>query len=155
MKRFFSVCLTLVLLFSFGCSAMALEVPPPDQIADDLVSDHGEWFNPFRSADFAISYTSYGIEKKSSTSVFVAGTTRTNETADVVRVLITVQQWKNNRWNNYDSISNRAYGANECKHSGTIAVDSGYYYRVHVTHEALSGNISPTLHSYSKSTLIN
>lgn len=154
MKRFFSVCLALVLLFSCGCSALAVEVPPPDQIADNLISDHGEWFNRFWSDNFDISYTSYGIEKKSSTSVFVAGTTRTNEKADIVCVLITVQQWKNNKWNNYDSISNRSVTSTECKHSDTISVVPGYYYRVHVTHDATQMFESRTLHSYSKSTLI-
>lgn len=154
MKRFISVCLTLTLLFVCSGVAFAVETPPADQIASNLTSDSGEWFNLLRSSDFQISYTSYGIEKTSSTSVYVSGTARTNETASVIGVLITVQRWANNKWNNYKSISGTSVGATSCSRSGTVTVASGYYYRIHVVYDASSGTESQTLNSYSKSVLI-
>ena len=155
MKRFISVCLTLTLLFVCCGVAFAVEAPPVDQIASNLTGDNGEWFNLLRSSGFAINYTSYSFQKASSTSVFAAGRTETNQTADSVRVLITVQQWKNNNWNNYTSTSNRTYNSTVCSHSKTITVTSGYYYRIHITHSAtLNGTVIST-NSYSKSVMVN
>jgi hypothetical protein len=90
-----------MLLLAYSSVAFAVEAPPVDQIASNLTGDSGEWLNPLRSSGFAINYTSYSFQKSSSTSIFAAGGTETNQTADSVRVLITVQQWKNNCWNNY------------------------------------------------------
>lgn len=155
MKRFISVCLALTLLFACCGIAFAVEAPPADQIASNLTSDSGEWFNLLRSSDFAINYTSYSFQKSSSTSVFSAGTTETNQTADSVRVLITVQQWKNNKWNNYSSTSNRTYNSNACSHSKTITVITGYYYRIHVTHSATLDGTAVSKDSYSKSVMVD
>ena len=155
MKKFISVCLTLTLLFTCCRVAFAVEAPPSDQIASNLTSDSGEWFNPLRSSGFAINYTSYSFQKTSSTSVFAAGRTETNQTADSVRVLITVQQWKNNSWNNYTSTSNRTYDSTVCSHSKTITVSSGYYYRIHVTHSATLDGTVISINSYSKSIMVN
>ena len=155
MKRFISVCLTIMLLLAYSSVAFAVEAPPVDQIASNLTGDSGEWFNPLRSSGFAINYTSYSFQKSSSTSIFAAGRTETNQTADSVRVLITVQQWKNNCWNNYSATSNRAYDSTVCSHSKTITVASGYYYRIRVTHSAtLDGTVVST-RSYSKSVMVN
>ena len=154
MKRFILVCLALALLFACCGPAIAAEAPPANQIASNLTSDSGEWFSTLRSSNFQISYTSYGIEKTSSSSVFVSATARTNETASVIGVLITVQRWANNRWNNYKSISGTSVGATSCSRSGTVSVASGYYYRIHVIYDASSGSNSQTLHRYSKSVLI-
>ena len=155
MKRFISVCLAILLVSLFYTSALADNTPPADQIAGNLYSDSGSWINPQKSGGFAISLTAYGIEKRSSTSIFVTGKTMTNQTADRVGVLITVQRWANNRWNNYSSTSNREYSADECNHSKTISVASGYYYRIHVTHTASLDTTSITKHSYSQSIYVN
>lgn len=149
------VCLTFMLLFTCCGVAFAAETPPADQIASNFTSDSGEWFNLLRSSDFTIIYTSYSFQKSSSTSVFAAGTTETNQTADSVRVLITVQQWANNRWNNYSSTSNRSYSSDTCSHAKTITVASGYYYRIHVTHSATLDDTVVSKNSYSKSVMVN
>ena len=155
MKRFISVCLALALLFACYSVAFATGAPPVDQIASNLISDSGEWFSPLRSSGFAIDYTSYSFQKSSSTSVFAAGRTETNQTADAVRVLIIVQRWTNNRWNNYISTSNRTYDSTVCSHSKTISVASGYYYRIYVTHSATLDGTVVSKESYSKSVKVD
>ena len=155
MKRTFLLLMTILMTVCFSSTALAVETPPADQVSDTPFRDSGFWTNRLRTEEFDISYTSYGIEKNSSTSVFVSGTTRTNQTATRVSVLVTVQQWKNNKWNNYDSIDAHVYGGTECSRSDTVSVDSGYYYRVKVTHNAFGDTDSKTKYSYSKSVLVN
>ena len=155
MKKLISVCLALTLLFVCSNAAFATEAPPFSQIASNLTSDSGEWFNPLRSSGFAINYTSYSFQKLSSTSIFAAGRTETNQTADAVRVLIIVQQWANNRWNNYTATSNRSYDSTVCSHSQTISVASGYYYRIYVTHSATLDGTVVSKESFSKSVMVN
>lgn len=151
MKKTFSLLMAILVMVCLSSAALAVEIPPTDQISDDLLRDSGFWTNRFKKEEFDISYTSYGIEKTSSTSVFVSATTETNQTASRVAVLITVQQWTNNKWNNYKSTSNRTYSSTKCSHSDTITVDPGYYYRIKVTHDASNGSALKTLYSYSKS----
>ena len=155
MKMFVWVLLAVLAVVFISSSAIAVEIPPADQISNNLIKDYGSWSNNKRSTEFEISYTSYGIEKTSSTSVFVSGTTETNQTAGRFGVLITVQQWDNNRWNNYKSTSDREYSSTKCSHSDTITVASGYYYRIKVTHTATDNFVDRTLYSYSKSIFVN
>lgn len=73
-------------------------LPPPEQVSEN--PDHAastSWFNPLRSSDFAISYVESSIDKASSSSVKIYALTETNETADDIGGMMTIQKWLNNK----------------------------------------------------------
>lgn len=156
MKKYFSIALLLTLLMTLVCvSALADDVPPASEISENPNCAETEWYNPLRDDDFKISYTSSGISKKSSTQVSISATTETNKKAYDIGGTMVVQQWKNNKWNNYYSVG--FYGADKTSHSGsaTVTVESGYYYRLKVSHTASMVGASASATSTTKSILVD
>lgn len=141
-KRFFLVALLLALTFLACCSvALAdngIEVPPPELISDNPNFSIVDWhLNVMPLADeLKLSRMTAGISKHDSTHVAVRGVTQANKTCFYVKGFMTIQQWKDNKWNSYKTAAYTAYNTYEASRDTTIAVDSGYYYRLIIDHTA-------------------
>lgn len=141
-KRYFLVALLLALAF-LACCSMALaddgiEVPPTELISDNPNFSIVDWhLNVMPLADeLELTRMTAGISRSDSTHVSVRGVTQANKTCIQVGGYMTIQQWKNNQWNKYTTASFKAYGTNEAEGIGTLAVTSGYYYRLKINHYA-------------------
>lgn len=156
MKKYFSIALLLTLLMTLVCvSALADDVPPASEISEDPNCAETEWYNPLRDDDFKITYVSSGISKNSSTSIQASATTETNKKAANIGGTITVQQWKNNKWNKYHTIGFFGFDSSSYSISKPVTVESGYYYRLSVSHTATNLNDSSAASSTTKSLYVN
>lgn len=156
MKKYFSVALLLTLLMTLVCvSALADDVPPASEISENPNCAETEWYNPLRDDDFKLTYVSSGISKTSSTSITASATTEANEKAASIGGTITVQQWKDNKWNPYKTVGFWGSDVASFSTSKSVTVESGYYYRLSVYHSAKNlGNISAAT-SVTKSIYVN
>lgn len=139
-KRFFLAALFLALTF-LACSAVALaddDVPPPEMISENLNFSVVDWHRNVMTLDDALKLVrmTAGISKVDSTHISVRGVTQANKTCWRVGGKMTIQQWKNNQWNYYTMVSYAAYNTNEASDRKSVAVTSGYYYRVVNDHYA-------------------
>ena len=143
-KRYFLVALLLMLTF-LTCCAVALaedDVPPPEQISVDPNFSMVDWYlNVMPLADeLKLVRTTANIYKTDSTHVAVRGVTQTNKTCLYINGYMAIQQWKDNRWNTYTTVSYTNYGANEATGETIVAVASGYYYRLAINHYAFDSD---------------
>lgn len=162
MKKTTAFILALVLLLTASLPAFAdtMSAPPADQISDD--PNHAEfiWRAPSQLTrdvtEKKIIYVSTGIDKLSSTSVAINALTETNAKAYLVWVDMCIQRWENNKWVNYTSSVYSNYETSSYRASTTKTVESGYYYRLAVTHSAhFDGGINSSINSYTKSVYVN
>lgn len=156
MKKYFSVALLLTLLMTLVCvSALADDVPPASEISENPNCAETEWYNPLRSSDFEITYVFSGISKTSSTSIKASATTETNQKAANIGGTITVQRWKDNKWNKYYTIGFFGSDTTSYSVSKPVTVESGYYYRLSVYHTASILGDSDAASSTTKSLFVN
>lgn len=162
MKKTTAFILALVLLLTASLPAFAdtMSAPPADQISDD--PNHAEfiWRAPILTRDVItekkIILTHTGIDKVSSTSVSITALTDTSAEANVIYMNMVVQQWKDNKWNNYASSNFSMMNTTSYRATTTKTVESGYYYRLAVMHYAsfIDGTIS-SYNTYTKSIYVN
>ncbi len=162
MKKTTAFILALVLLLTASLPAFAdtMSAPPADQISDD--PNHAEfiWRAPILTRDVItekkIIYTHTGISKLSSTSVSITALTDTTEEANVIFMNMVVQQWKNNKWNNYATSNFSKENTASYRATTTKSVEPNYYYRLAVTHYAsfIDGTVS-SYNTYTKSIYVN
>lgn len=162
MKKWFLLVALFLTLAFLACCSMALaddgiEVPPAELISENVTFSLVDWHMNVMPIDEELKLTrmTAGITKLDSTHISVRGVTQTNKSCSMLGGYITVQQWKNNTWNNYDNASYKGYGTNQAEGIGTRTVTAGYYYRIVIDHYAIGdeGNIYGT--SYTKSILVN
>ena len=140
-KRYFLAALLLTLTF-LTCCAVALadnDVPPPEQISDDLNFSLVDWYLDVMpmADDLKITRATTGIYRLDSTHIGLRGVTQTNKICAHIKGYMVVQQWKNNQWNKYTSASYSVFGKAEGSGEFSISVESGYYYRLVMDHYAL------------------
>lgn len=159
-KRYFLAAILLVLTL-LACCAVALaddDVPPPELISDDPNFSIVDWrLNVMPLVDeLILTRVTAAISKVDSTHIYVKGITQANIACGIIGGTMTIQQWKNNQWNKYTTISFKAYGSNEVTGATTVEVASGYYYRLAIGHYA---NHSDGTNAYgattTKSILVN
>lgn len=158
-KRSFLVALLLALLF-VACCAVALadeDVPPPEQISEDLTFSIVDWYREVMPLDEELKLTrlTASISKSDSSHVAVRGITQASKICWRIGGKMTIQQWKNNQWNYYTSASYYAFETNEATGEGILPVATGYYYRLVIDHYANhdEGNVYAT--QTTKSVLVN
>lgn len=139
-KRYFLAAILLVLTL-LACCAVALaddDVPPPELISDDPNFSIVDWrLNVMPLADeLKLTRMTAGISKSDSTHVAVRGVTQANKICWYIKGYMTVQQWKNNKWNTYTTAAYTMYNTYEGSRETILAVESGYYYRLIVDHTA-------------------
>ena len=158
-KRYFLAAILLVLTL-LACCSMALaddDVPPPDLISDNPNFSSLEWrlnVMPL-DEDVKLTYMSASISKADSTHVFVKGMTQANKICYRIGGYMTIQQWKNNKWNTYTTVSYSEYGTATATGTATISVATGYYYRVIISHYANHGEDNDLASITTKSVLVN
>lgn len=158
MKRFL-IALLLVLSLSLG-SAYALadslpDMPPPDQICLEPIS-RVEWINRLRSDDeFTFLKATNEIAVLSSTDLQVKASTQVNQTAGTLGGRIYIERWENNKWNYYSSTGFSSVNSTKASTTRTLTVESGFYYRSKVVHDATKSNETITMTTYTQSKLFN
>lgn len=159
MKKMLTFLLTLTLLLTNLGAVLAESVsaPPASQISanPNYASVEKTFSAAGETRDFAITFTRSSIGKKSSSSVSVSAVTETNTTAVRLGGTIYVQQWKNNAWTNYTSTSFWNYDTTRASTIKTISVQSGYYYRLKVYHNAVDHSGGTQVVSTTTSILVN
>jgi len=154
-NTFCKVLLAALLLLVLIPTAWATEdVPPANQLANDLTSDYGEWRSRTRSDEFMITYTDYGISAYDG-YVRISATTETNMEADSVGANMVVQQWAGNKWVVYDSLYFLAYDTDSATYAYNMPVEGGHYYRLYTNHRALYWGDYYTIDSCSRSVYVN
>ncbi|MCH5288103.1 MAG: hypothetical protein J1E43_11860 [Christensenellaceae bacterium] len=156
-KRILMVAMVVLALMVSLSVALADESrPPEDQISLDPNFASYEWHRMVRSENFGLAMTKASITKLSSTSVSVYGYTEGNEKCAVVGGTIYLQQWNDNKWNNYHSITFTGREVYMFSATRTVTVESGKYYRVFVSHYgvAYDGN-QMGMSSTTKSIYVN
>lgn len=139
MKKWMAMVAVFVLALLALCSvALADDMLPTGEMSEDPNSSTVVWHNLERSDEFKLVMGLAQLDKRSSTSAYIYGYTEANEKASTIGGTVTLQQWKNNKWNNYFTLSFNAYDSLSAKGSTVVTVDSGYYYRVVTTHRAMS-----------------
>ena len=160
-KRFFLVALLLALTFLATCAvALAddgIEVPPPEMISDNLNFSIVDWYRDVLPIDDELKLVrmTAAISKYDSTHVYVKGVTQANKTCGHIKGYLGVQQWKNNKWNTYTIASYTAFNTHEASRETTLAVESGYYYRLIVDHFVSAGKEDVAGTTVTSSILIN
>ena len=170
MKKMASLLMVLCFLLVGGtANAFADEIPTPplSQISPNPNYASVSWRNPaFINGNpdgimgtgqdgLQITYASAGISKSSSSSIYISVTTESNIESTEIGGIIRIQRWINNSWENYEVHSFWDYITDECSVSTTVGVDSGYYYRLSVTHIAGTGYSTKTAYSTTGGILVN
>ena len=143
MKKVLSLVLALVLMLGGSVSALAetaQSIPPLSQISSNPNSATFTWRKDVSTQDVEtkeICYTEIGISKASSSSVSIYQITETNAKAAVIHGLMFVQRWYNNKWEEYTTCEFDKGNTTVCETAYTVNVESGYYYRLAVTHVAI------------------
>lgn len=162
MKKVLALVLSLVLMLGGSAAALAetaQSIPPLSQISSNPNSATFTWRSDVSTQDVEkkeICYTQTSISKLSSTSVSIFQTTETNAKAAVIQGFMFVQRWNNNKWEEYASRDFFKGNTTLCETSYTVSVESGYYYRLAVSHIALfadGGNSS--CNTYTSSVYVN
>jgi hypothetical protein len=170
MKKMASLLMVLCFLLVGGtANAFADEIPTPplSQISSNPNYASVSWRNPaFINGNpdgimgtgqdgLQIVFASASISKASSSSVSIYATTESNIISNEIGGIIYIERWNNNGWENYDTYSFRDYFIDVCSGSATIGVESGYYYRLSVTHIAGTGFSTKSAYSTTASVLVN
>ena len=162
MKKVLALVLSLVLMLGGSAAALAetaQAIPPLSQISSNPNSASFTWRSDVSTQDVEkkeICFTEIGISKVSSTSVSISQTTQTNAKAVAIQGWMYVERWYNNRWEEYKTYDFYKGNTTLCETGCTVTVESGYYYRLAVTHIAVfldSDNSS--CNTYSRSIYVN
>ena len=170
MKKMASLLMVLCFLLVGGtANAFADEIPTPplSQISSNPNYASVSWRNPaFINGNpdgimgtgqdgLQIVFASASISKASSSSVSIYATTESNIESSEIGGIITIQRWINNRWEHYEGYDFWDYFTDECTGAATVGVESGYYYRLSVTHMAGTGYSTKFAYSTTASVLVN
>lgn len=154
-KRYFLAALLLALTF-LACCSIALaddDVPPPELISENVTFSVVDWHRNVMTIDDELKMTrmTAAISKVDSTHIYVKGVTQANKTCYRIGGYMTIQQWKENKWNYYTSVSYTDYGTHDVTGATTVSVTSGYYYRLIVSHYAnhVDGDVYGTTNTSS------
>lgn len=167
MKKIFALLLILTLTFTNGIAVLAeqLDIPPADQISSNPNYSSYTWIASTNMGGQAGTNTvgQDGLQivmaqasiSKSGSSITASGETVTNIISDDLGGTICIQRWKNNKWNNYYSHFFLDFDRSSISFSDTVTVESGYYYRVVVSHYANTVYSTVTANSVTQSVYIN
>ena len=166
MKKIFAFLLILTLTFTNGIVVLAeqLDIPPADQISSNPNYASYTWIAPLNGGSQAgtnevgedglkIVMVNASINKNGS-SIGASATTVSNINS-VIGGTIHIQKWQNNKWNTVYSEYFVDYGTCMASLSTGAAVESGYYYRVGVSHFAHTPYSSVYAYSTTQSVFIN
>lgn len=143
MKKVLSLVLALVLMLGGSVSALAetaQSIPPLSQISPNPNSATFTWRKDVSTQDIEkkeICYTDIGISKAGSSAVSISQITQTNAKAVAIQGWMYVERWYNNRWEEYKTYDFFQSNSILCETGYTVTVESGYYYRLAVTHIAV------------------
>lgn len=162
MKKVLALVLSLVLMLGGNAVALAeneQSLPPLNEISSNPNSATFTWHKDVSTHDVEkkeICFTRTGISKLSSTSVSISQTTETNANAGIIEGFMFVQRWYNNKWESYASFDFGKSNTTICESAHVVSVESGYYYRLAVTHIAIfdAGQVS-SCDTYTKSIFVN
>ena len=147
--------------------AAEISAPPADQISSDLnyasVSksfpveiEMGDAGTLSTGEDgMQMVYVKASISKASSSSVVVSITTAANIKCMEIGGSVGIERWINNKWELYKSFSRWEYGVSTMTATEEFPVETGYYYRISVTHMATSEYSVKFGYSTTKSVLVN
>ena len=153
MKKTLMILVALLLcLLTFPALADG-DVPPSNLIAPGNRS-FVEWRNGMRSGDYCLTYVSAGITPGTG-CVYFSVTTEANQISDTVGASIYVQQWRENKWNDYFSVGTYSDDSDSCTYSRTLNVTPGYYYRLEVYHYGVLLTERDSAATYTKSVYVN
>ena len=168
MKKTTLIALVITLLCCNLGNALAsnIEVPPQGQISSNPNHAEAYWFNQIEVGNNdGVMYTGQdglmlvmahsSITKSGSASVKVQAETEANITSIEIGGTIYIQQWKNNKWNTYETIVFEKENRDSASVSQIVSVQRGYYYRVKVVHMARTLYSFKTGHTTTTSVLIN
>lgn len=162
MKKVLSLVLALVLMLGGSVSALAeiaQSIPPLSQISPNPNSATFTWRKDVSTQDIEkkeICFTEIGISKVSSTAVSIVQTTQTNAKAAVINGFMFVQRWNNNKWEEYASREFFKGNTTLCETAYTVSVESGYYYRLAVSHIAVfADGQNSSCNTYTSSVYVN
>lgn len=165
MKKVFAILLTLVLILTNGITVLAEEVstPPANQISADPNYAHAIYIAPasadnedtLRSGEdgLKIVMAESGISKGSG-SVSVYARTDSNIISAEIGGTVRIQRWQNNKWNNYYTFSFFADDTSSHSTSRTVSVEFGYYYRIYVSHVAITPYTTRTIGTSTQSVYV-
>ena len=166
MKKIFAFLLTLTLMFTNGIAVLAEEVetPPADQISSNPNYASYTWIAPLNGGSQAgtnevgedglqIVMVNVSMGKNGST-IGASATTYTN-IESVLGGTIYIQKWQNNKWNTVYSEYFAEYGACVATLTTNASVETGYYYRVVVSHFAHTPYSSVYAYSTTQSVFVN
>lgn len=166
MKKVIAVLLTLVLILTNGITVLAEEVsaPPANQISADPNYAHAIYTAPvfaekedtLRSGEDGLIITfAESSLSKSGTSLNVYARTDSNIISAEIGGTVRIQRWQNNKWTNYYTFSFFADDTATYSTSRTVSVESGHYYRVYVSHVAITPATTRTIGTSTQSVYIN
>ena len=133
-KRYFLV--ILILLASCAIALADEDVPPPMLISENPDFSIVDWYRsvmPFDDELTLVRLTS-SISKSDSTHVSIHAVTQANKNGYPIGGSMVVQQWKDNKWNNYYTTTYSERGTSRITADDRVTVASGYYYRLVVEH---------------------
>lgn len=158
MKKIFAFLLTFTLMFTNGIAVLAEEVetPPADQISSNPNYASYTWIAPINAGNQAginevgedglrIVMVNVSMNKNGS-YIGATATTDTNIESNLGGTIY-IQKWQNNKWNTVYSHYFEDFGLCSATLSTGTYVDSGYYYRVAVSHFAYTPY--SIVHAYS------
>lgn len=162
MKKVLALVLSLVLMLGGSAAALAetaQSIPPLSQISSNPKSATFTWRSDVSTQNVEtkeICYTETGISKASSSSVSIYQITETNAKAAAIQGWMFVERWYNNKWEEYATCDFYKSNTTRCETSYTVSVESGYYYRLAVSHIAyfIDGENS-SRNTYTKSLFVN
>ena len=166
MKKFFAFLLILTLMFTNGIAVLAEEVetPPADQISSNPNYASYTWIAPLNGGSQAginevgedglqIVMVNASISKNGS-HIGASATTDTN-IRSLLGGTIHIQKWQNNKWNTVYSHYFDDFGVCTATLTTGTSVESGYYYRVAVSHFAHTPYSSVYAYSTTQSVYVN
>jgi len=166
MKKVVALLLTIILVFSNSTIGLAEERPPEDQISTNPNFAQDIWFAPIQAqtdnGDGPLFDGGDGLQlvmvcssiSPNGAGVSVFAETDANLICGEIGGTIHIQRWSNNEWNNYYSFVFSEDSVSSASISQTISVQSGYYYRVSVSHYAATAASVKRAHTTTQSILI-
>lgn len=166
MKKIFAFLLALTLMFTNGIAVLAeeMDVPPADQISSNPNYASYTWIAPLNGGSQAginevgedglqIVMVQASISKNG-TYIGATATTDSNIKSDLGGTIY-IQKWQNNKWNTVYSHYFVAFESCTASLSAGTTVESGYYYRVGVSHFAYTPYSIVHAYSTTQSVYVN
>ena len=154
MKKTILIVLVALVAIMLSMTVGLADTPPANEISPNLSSAFTSWTNPMRSSGLTITYVEAGISVTGS-GLYLHGVTETNIEAMDVGGVATIQRWENNTWNTYKQVRFAAVFACSATLDRTVSVESGYYYRMVLTHTAEDEEIMKYCTSTTRSVYVN